>query len=110
MEQNNKVEQLMNSIEGCRKIAAPDFFYTRLKARMEKEMIQPGVQSWILRPAFAAIALVLVLLVNSFVLLQKNQKDDNLTMVVSETETMQSIASEYSLNVGNSFYDLTPDK
>ncbi len=110
IEQNNRIEEMLNSIDGCRKATAPDFFYTRLKARMEKEILKPVAQKWILRPAFAAIALMLVLLVNGFVLLQKNQTDDNLNIAVSETETMQSIASEYSLNVSNSLYDLTQEK
>ena len=36
-EQNKKVEDILSSLDGVQKAVAPDFFYTRLKARMEKQ-------------------------------------------------------------------------
>lgn len=106
-EQNNKVEEILNSLDGCTKATVPDFFYTRLKARMDHETALPVRQSWVLRPAFAVTALVLVLLVNAFVLFQRNKTNSNLA---SDTDTLQSVAAEYSLNDNSNVYDLSQDR
>ena len=105
---NKKVEEILNSLDGINRAAIPDFFYTRLKARMEKSLEPSIKKSWILRPAFALTTLAAVLLINAVVILKGDTgKDDTAT---NDSETLQSIAAEYSLNDNNSVYDLTPDK
>ena len=50
-ERNKQAEEIINSLDGVKRASAPDFFYTRLKARMEKGL-DPGYRrSWVLRPA-----------------------------------------------------------
>lgn len=113
-EQNRKTDEILNSLDGINKVAAPDFFYTRLKAKMLGQLEQvsetatPGQRVWALRPAYAVAALVVVLLANSFVLLQKNK--DGTTNNTNDTEIIQSIAAEYSINDNNGIYDLNQDK
>jgi len=95
-DRNSKMEEILGSIDNMQKAAAPDFFYTRLKARMEKEA-GTGVQKhWVLRPLYAFAALLLVLAINAAVILKGNESSDNTTP--SDSEVMQSIASEYSIN------------
>jgi hypothetical protein len=106
-EQNKNVEEILNSLDGCTKAAAPDFFYTRLRARLDKETIQPAPQSWLLRPAFAVMALVVVLVLNAFVLFQRNKTNSSFT--ASDTDNLQSVAAEYSLNDNSNLYDLAQD-
>lgn len=108
MEQNKKVEEIMNSLDGCNRAAAPDFFYTRLTARLENETAAPVKESWVLRPVFAVAALVMVLLVNGFVLFQRNNPNSNFT--AAETDNLQSVAAEYRLNENTNFYDLSTDR
>ena len=96
-DKNKKIEEILNSLEGSRRAAVPDFFYTRLKARMEKGL-EPVKQSWVLRPAFALSALLVVLLVNAAVILKGDAAKEN---TVADTENIQSIAAEYSLNDNN---------
>jgi hypothetical protein len=102
---NNKIEDILSSLDANQRASAPDFFYTRLKARMEKEL-NKGRQAWILRHAYALAALAMLLIVNAVVILQKDETDVNTT---ADNETVQSAAEYYSMN-DNTIYDLNPEK
>lgn len=96
-EKNNNPDQILNSFDNINRAEMPGFFYTRLKARMEKELTsKPQVRSWVFRPAFAFVALVLVILINISVFLKDKLSDKETT--ATETEVLQSIASEYNIN------------
>ena len=103
---NSKIEDILGSLDGSPKATAPDFFYTRLKARMEKGLEPATPKSWILRPAFALTVLAAVILVNAAVIFQKNSDKDTAT---NDVETLQSIAAEYSMNDNSYVYDLNQD-
>lgn len=94
---NNKIEDILESLDGNQRASVPDFFYTRLKAKMEKGNEQVVHKSWLLRPAYAIAALVIVLLINAAVIFKGGNTNKQVTPAV-ETETLQSIAAEYSLN------------
>ncbi len=106
---NKQVEEILGSLDGNQRAAVPDYFFTRLKARMERsfEQEQTPEKSWLLRPAFAITALAVVLLINAFVILKDDATKDKST---NEVETIQSIAAEYSLNDNSPVYDLNQDK
>lgn len=106
---NKKVEEILNSLDGSKRAAMPDFFYTRLKARMEKGPEPDFIKSWVPRPAYAIAALVAVLLINAAVMLKGDTAREDVS-VTSDTETIQSLAAEYSLNDNSSVYELTQDK
>jgi hypothetical protein len=108
-EKNNRIEQILNSLDGNQRAQVPEFFYTRLKARMERESSQKNRSNnaWILRPAYALITLMVVLIINIAVIVSGEQATYNNS--TGDTETAQSIAAEYSLNDNNIMYDLTPD-
>jgi hypothetical protein len=107
MNKENKIEQILKSLDGNQPVSAPDFFYTRLKARMEREF-QPGkrVKTLILRPVYALTILILVLTINAIVILKG---EGNTEINTTDTETAQSLAAEYSLNDNNVIYDLTQE-
>ena len=108
-EQNKKVEEILGSLDGMQRSTAPDFFYTRLKARMEKGYESATPKSWILRPAYALSALLVIVLVNAAVILGRTEtKQTNF----AETDTLQSIAAEYRLNDNDNtnLYDLNFEK
>ena len=116
IEKNNRVEKELNSLDGCKRAAAPDFFYTRLRARMlarheggERELTNNKSRNWVLRPVYIVSALFLVIIVNAFVLL--SGRDETTTTTADNNETFQqSIAAEYNLNDINTVYDLNQDK
>jgi hypothetical protein len=108
-EQNKKLEDILGSLDGVKKAVAPDFFYTRLKAKMEKGFEPIGSKSWVLRPVYAMAALILVIVINAAVIFsgQNDTKEDS----VADLDTFQSVAVEYALNDNSdNLYDLNQDK
>jgi hypothetical protein len=94
-EKQDRIGQILNAWDGAKKAEAPAFFYTRLKARMEKAVDAPVAKSWLLKPAFVVATLVLVIVINAFIYFQ----DGNSTITPTSTEeTIQSIAAEYNLS------------
>lgn len=109
-EKNRKIDEILNSLDGVKKAEAPDFFYTRLLAKMEKGLPGSNAQTWILKPVYAIAVIVLVLVVNAVVFFN-NRDEESTNDMVSDNETQQqSIVSEYSLADNNSIYDLNSDK
>lgn len=105
MEKDKKIEEILNSLDTIKRAEAPDFFYTRLKARMEKETEVAVKKHWVLRPVYTFAALILLLVVNTFILL----KNEGVKQTETNIDPMQSIAAEYNLN-DNSLYDIAQDK
>jgi hypothetical protein len=106
-ERNSKIEEILGSLDGSKKASIPAFFYTRLRARMEKGIESDTKKPWILRPVFAVSVLAIVLLINGLVIFSSETGKETTT---NDTETLQSIAAEYSLNDVSSVYDLNQDK
>jgi hypothetical protein len=106
-DRNRKIEEILGSLDGSKKVSIPAFFYTRLKARMEKGIESDTQKSWVLRPVFAAIVLAAVLLINGLVIFSNETGKETAT---NNADTLQSIAAEYSLNDVSSVYDLNQDK
>lgn len=108
MEKQKNVEEILNSLDGCSRAGVPDFFYTRLKARMERHAGPENTRrNWILKPAFAMAAAVAVLILNAFIILQNNKTTSTAS---ADTDTFQSIAADYRLNDNNNLFDLTEDR
>ena len=107
-EKNKKIEEIMGSLDGTYRASIPDFFYTRLKARMEKSHEPAGQKSGILRPVYAIAAMVVIILVNAVVIYNGQSGKEN---TVADIDLSQSVAAEYSLNDNSiSLYDLNMDK
>ena len=105
---SKKVEEILNSLDRSSRATIPDFFYTRLKARMERGLSPATKKSWVLRPAFAFVTLIIVLLMNAAVILKGDAAKKS---AVTDNETIQSIAAEYSLNDNNTIlFDSNQDK
>ncbi len=92
---NNTTDEVLNSLDGIQRATTPDFFYTRLKARMEKDMEPAAPKSWIFRPVYAVAALLLVLIINAAVIFKNSETKSGSN---PEIESLQSIAAEYNLN------------
>ena len=110
-DKNKKIEEILGSLDNIGKAAVPDFFYTRLKAKMESLQEQkavPARRSLVLRPVFALTALAAILVINAFVLLQRNSSAETNP---TDVESFQSIAAEYSLNDNNAIlFDINQEK
>lgn len=103
------MEEVLSSLDGSKRAAAPNFFYTRLKARMEKGLVKNNTREWMLRPVYIVSALLVVLAINAFVFLKGDNETSTATADNNES-VQQSIAAEYNLNDINTVYDLNQDK
>jgi ABC-type Na+ efflux pump permease subunit len=110
---NKKIEEILSSLDGAKRAEAPDFFYSRLKAKIlvrHEGVESTRERSWILRPVFIVSAIFLVLAINVFVFLKGREESTINTIVDNNESFQQSIAAEYSLNDNNTVYDLNQDK
>ena len=100
MKNTNKAESILNSLAGLQKADAPDFFYTRLIARMQQEMQPKRKPMLLLRPAFATTALVVILMLNVFSIIQfsKTPKQNNTVQHSGKPATIESFANAYNMN------------
>jgi hypothetical protein len=87
------LEKHLESVEGMQEAQTDTFFYTRLKARMDK------TESWSLplRPVFTIPVLLILLLVNGFMLSKQSKPKE----IESNTSSIQQFASSYDQTVAN---------
>jgi hypothetical protein len=95
-----RIESIMTSFGGIQPAVASDFFYTRLKGKM-----QPAEEKrifFMLRPAFITATLAVLFIVNVISLLQtaKAPKQDS-RVVYSKPATIESFAAAYNMNTGS---------
>jgi len=99
---NNKTGNLLQSLEGIEKMQAPDFFYTRLQARMEKELLDEPKPFILLRPAFLTGCLAMVFAFNIITLVNEEKGSANTN---KSAATIESFAREYNMNASGELYE-----
>ena len=94
------VDEHLQSILGMEEAGTDDFFYTRLKARMENNLPQQG-WSFPLKPVWIVGTLTLLLAVNGFMLTQqfKTQKSTTAT----SSSSLQNFAESYDQTISSSY-------
>ena len=77
---SKKIEDVLESLGGISRAKAPNFFYTRLKARMDGEMELAGgaIGRLLTRPALALTLAVIILAMNVTVIMQMWEQDSTL--------------------------------
>lgn len=93
-EKNKQIDEIIGSLDNIQKAAAPNYFYTRLQARMENELLSKRPKSLVLRPAYILSVLLLVLVINAVAILKGSSTES----ATADSDTMQSIAAEYKIN------------
>jgi len=73
-----KIEDVLESLGGIRRAKAPDFFYTRLKARLDSELEVAGgiIGRLLTRPALALTLAAIILVMNVAVIMQFWEQDN----------------------------------
>ena len=94
------VDEHLQSILGMQEAATDDFFYTRLKARMEKEKLQQG-WSFPLKPVWVVSTLVLLLAVNGIMLAQQFKAKKSTT--AASSSSLQNFAESYDQSISSSY-------
>lgn len=94
------VDEHLQAFTGMQEAGTDDFFFTRLKARMERERPAAGFR-FPLHPAWILGSLVLFLAINSFMLLQEfktNKKNDT-----ADLSSLQRFAASYDQSLSTSY-------
>lgn len=88
----------MDSLSGIQRAEPSPYFYTRLQAQFAATDISTWgtIISKITRPAFAFVAIFIIILLNSFVIYSAG--------VGEKVESVEVLAEEYRMNV--SLYDV----
>jgi hypothetical protein len=94
------VDEHLQSMQGVQEVGTDDFFYTRLKARMEKEHSQQG-WSFPLKPVWVVGTLVLLLTVNGFMLSQQFKAKE--TKSTASASSLQNFAESYDQTISSSY-------
>ena len=103
--QNNhtpdKIEEVLNLLDGIKRAEPAPFFYTRVRARLEasRSTIWDRVSTLISRPVIAFAGVLLVLIINLFAI-YSNQ------LSVNNNESTEVASSDDYSVVSNSFYDI----
>jgi hypothetical protein len=92
------VDEHLQSIRGMSEAGPDDFFYTRLKARLEKDNAQKD-RSFPLRPVWVVGILALLLAANGFMLV--NQSTSNNTTSTVSTSSLQNFAESYDQSISS---------
>ena len=85
----------MESLNGLQKAVAPDFFYTRLAGKMQAGSVPEKKTIFMLQPAFAAIMLAIVFIINVISITQLNKKQ---TRQTNKLVTIESFTEAYGMN------------
>ena len=93
----------MQSLNGIKPALAPDFFYTRLKGKLqqqEKEVL------FILRPSFITAVLSIFLMLNIFSLLSLHKGEaKNFSVQKDESANIESFTKAYHLTGSEFVYE-----
>ena len=100
-----EIEEVLNSLGGIQRATAPEFFYTRLRGRMERELESAGgpVVRLLTKPVLALTLAAIVLILNATTVLEMWQQEKK----VPAENTQQMIASDYSMGT-YPVYEETP--
>jgi hypothetical protein len=90
-------DEYLKSVEGIKEAEASPFFYTKVKARMERKTEEK--KGWIfqLRPAYIITMLLIFLSINAFVVISQVQSKKTET----KSSALKSFANSYNLTVSN---------
>jgi hypothetical protein len=90
---DSKVQSIMESLGGMQPAAAPDYFYTRLKGRMQREEDKKTI--------FIPATLSLFLIVNIFSLISiRKTTPEPVSVHYNKPATIESFATAYNMNTG----------
>src|SRR5260221_5588375 len=91
---DQRVEETLDSLDGIQRASAGPFFYTRLKAKLERgeKSIWETISSFISRPAMVFATICVVLLLNMIFLFRKQS-----------TEIISSSADQNEQTLNNAY-------
>jgi len=92
---NEQFDKEMNVISNLKEVGAPNFFYTRLKARLDKEKLSNELANP-LKPILVICALTFLLFINSLLL-----KNDSNIINNNSSQDLEAFAASYDQIISN---------
>ena len=92
------VDDHLRSVEDLKEVATDEFFYTRLKARMQRDSTRAW--SFPLRPAWVIGTLMVLLAANGYMLSQRKSTTGN---SFSASQSLQNFAASYDQTITSSY-------
>ena len=88
-------DEYLETVNGMQEAETNPFFYTRLRAKIEKQ------DDWRfpLSPSWIVAGLSVLLLLNGFMILNKSKSAEQTQMPATATTAVQSFATEYNLTI-----------
>jgi len=101
-ELERKVQETLESLDGIHRAEPKPFFYTRLTARLQKDVpsVWESIGALISKPAVAIATLCIILALNAFILFRND--DDSSTLPMSSNDALVS-DNEYVMASSSSF-------
>jgi len=97
-----RLQKTLDSLDGIQRATPRPYFYTRLKARIDKEEKGwSGVAGLISRPAFAMAIVAVILFVNSWILLRDDKPG---IQAGANAQIVTDVPEEYNVAI-TTFYD-----
>lgn len=98
-----KIERALESLDGMQRATPQPWFYTRVKARLQREekTIWESIGSFLSKPAVAMAGLGMILVLNIFVL----SKQDNLQHATNVANQPVQLTDSESIIASNSSFD-----
>ncbi len=90
---DEQIEKEFDIFTAMKVASAPDFFYTRLNARMESES-KSNETAFYIKPVLVICALSLFLFINSLLI-------GNDTQIVRANTNIEALAASYDQNISN---------
>jgi hypothetical protein len=93
------IDAVLKSLDGVQRAEATPFFYTRLKARMERENSSKGIAGIVwLRPSMAFATLAIFVILNVVTIInKKNELEKGLEKTTSTVA--EQMAKDYDLSI-----------
>lgn len=99
---NKKIEDAMRSLDGIKEASPSPFFFTRLEARMQREMsVWDKVSSFIAKPVVAFACICLVIMINATIIFSSSNSQRAADTQNNELATVD----EYSQLSSATFYE-----
>lgn len=106
MDNNNNIEDILNSFEGIQKAEGRPFMYTRVMARLKNEEANFWTKagSFIARPAVVICCFIAIIGTNLFFIIHSDTKQEE--TIISSNSTAEILQNENSILASYTSYDL----
>lgn len=102
---NIQIEKTLESIEKIEQAPVPHFFETRLKVRMEKQLLATN-NNWLIvkKPVWVMASLAIFLCINIYVLSIHSTENTFAKHQTQQPATIENFAKDYQLSSGSFQY------